>query len=101
MFPTVVQDLPMRHRGLSGRGRAMELNWSRWFRCESSFGLLLVPDQPGIFTLAEELVEPAGTQVHRMLAVFEIDEAVDLARALSRSFLPNSPWRNRVMESRC
>jgi len=79
----------------------MELNWSRWFRCESSFGLLLVPDQPGIFALAEELVEPAGPQVRRMLAVFEIDEAEDIARALSRLFLPSSPWRNRLMESRC
>ena len=69
----------------------MELNWSRWFRCESSFGLLLVLDQPGIFALAEELVEPAGTQVRRMLAVFEIDEAEDIARALSRLFLPSSP----------
>src|SRR5437016_14484119 len=91
----------MRHCGLSGRGRAMELNWSRWFRCESSFGLLLVPDQPGIFALAEELVEAAGPQARRMLAVFEIDEAEDIARALSRLFLPSGPWRNRLMESRC
>ena len=79
----------------------MELNWSRWFRCESSFGLLLVPDQPGIFALAEELAEPAGPQARRMLAVFEIDEAEDIARALSRLFIPSSPWRNRLMEYRC
>jgi hypothetical protein len=78
----------------------MELNWSRWFRCESSFGLLLVPDQPGIFALAEE-VQPGGPAVRRILAVFEIDEAEDIARAMSRLFLPSSPWRTRLLESRC
>jgi|SRR5579859_3983427 len=79
----------------------MELNWSQWFRCESSFGLLLVPDQPGIFALAEEMVQPAGPQARRMLAVFEIDDAEDIARALGRLFLPSSPWRTRLAESRC
>jgi|SRR5205807_7184877 len=79
----------------------MELNWSRWFRCESSFGLLLVPDQPGIFALAEEIVEPESPHARRMLAVFEINEAEDVARALSRLFLPSSPWRTRLAESRC
>jgi len=77
------------------------LNWSRWFRCESSFELLLVPDQPGIFALAEELAHPADTQGRRMLAVFEINEAEDIARALGRLFLASSPWRTRLMESRC
>jgi len=56
----------------------MEMNWSRWFHCESSFGLLLVPNQPGIFALAEEIVQPAGPQSRRMLAVFEVQEADDL-----------------------
>ncbi len=79
----------------------MELNWSRWFRCESSFELLLVPDQPGIFALAEELAQPSGSQTRRMLAVFEINEAENIARALGRLFLPSSPWRTRLMESRC
>jgi hypothetical protein len=79
----------------------MELNWSRWFRCESSFGLLLVPDQPGIFALAEEMAQPAGPHTRRMLAVFEIDDAEDIARALGRLFLPSSPWRTRLAESRC
>ena len=78
----------------------MELNWSRWFRCESSFGLLLVPDQPGIFALAEE-VQPSGPTARRMLAVFEINEAEDIAWALGRLFLPSSPWRTRLLESRC
>jgi hypothetical protein len=79
----------------------MELNWSRWFHCESSFGLLLVPDQPGIFALAEEVVQPAGPGFRRMLAVFEISEADNVARALSRMFAPGSPWHERLTGSRC
>ncbi|HLJ89055.1 MAG TPA: hypothetical protein VKZ53_19700 [Candidatus Angelobacter sp.] len=79
----------------------MELNWSRWFRCESSFGLLLVPRQPGIFALAEEVIQPAAPGARRMLAVFEVNEAEDLARALSHLFAPSSPWRNRLADARC
>jgi hypothetical protein len=78
----------------------MEMNWSRWFRCESSFSLLLVPNQPGIFALAEEVMQPAENS-RRMLAVFEVQEADDLARAMSRLFATGSPWRDRLGESRC
>lgn len=79
----------------------MEMNWSRWFRCESSFGLLLVPNQPGIFALAEEVVQPTEPNSRRMLAVFEVQEADDLARAMSRLFAVGSPWRAKLVESRC
>jgi hypothetical protein len=79
----------------------MEMNWSRWFRCESSFGLLLVPAQPGIYALAEEIVQPAGPYSRRMLAVCEVEEAEDLARSLSRLFNTASPWRERLAEGRC
>jgi len=79
----------------------MELSWSRWFRCESSFGLLLVPEQPGIFALAEEIVQPAGPDSRRMLAVFEINEAESLSRTLSRLFAPGSAWQDRLAKSRC
>src|SRR5947209_1638328 len=79
----------------------MEMNWSRWFRCESSFGLLLVPNQPGIFALAEEVVQPAEPNSRRMLAVFEVQEADDLARAMSRLFALGSPLRAKLTESRC
>ena len=33
------------------------LHWSRWFRCESPHSLLLVPSKPGVFAVAEEIVE--------------------------------------------
>jgi hypothetical protein len=80
---------------------SLELTWSRWFHCESSFGLLLVPDQPGIFALAEEVMQLSGPDSRRMLAVFEISEAESVARALSRMFAPSSPWHERLTASRC
>ena len=79
----------------------MEMNWSRWCRCESSFGLLLVPNQPGIFALAEEIVQTAGANSRRMLAVFEVQEADDLSRAMSRMFAMGSPWREKLAQARC
>lgn len=79
----------------------MELSWSRWFQCESSFGLVLVPDQPGIFALAEEIAQPTSPNSRRMLAVFEINEAENVASALSRLFAPGSPWHQRLTAARC
>ena len=78
----------------------MEMNWSRWFHCESSFGLLLVPSQPGVFALAEEVVQAVGERSRRMLAVFEVAEADDLSRAMSRLFAAGSPWREKMAEAK-
>jgi hypothetical protein len=78
----------------------MEMNWSRWFHCESSFGLLLVPSQPGVFALAEEVVQAVGAQSRRMLAVFEVAEAEDLSRAMSRLFAAGSPWREKMAQQK-
>lgn len=78
----------------------MEMNWSRWFHCESSFGLLLVPSQPGVFALAEEIVQAVGEQSRRMLAVFEVAEAEDLSRAMSRLFATGSPWREKMAQAK-
>ena len=33
------------------------LHWSRWFRCESPHSLLFVPSKPGVFALAEEILD--------------------------------------------
>src|SRR5260370_10601283 len=79
----------------------MEMNWSRWFRCKSSFELLLVPKQPGIYALAEEIAQPVGPYSRRMLAVFEVGEADDLAHALSRPFATRSPRRQRLTAAPC
>src|SRR5271170_2188636 len=43
------------------------LQWSRWFRCDSPHSLLVVPSKPGIFAIAEEVLDfapgnpPVGT----------------------------------------
>src|SRR5215471_13385472 len=37
------------------------LQWSRWFRCESHHSLLLVPSKPGVFALAEEVMNLGST----------------------------------------
>ena len=33
------------------------LQWSRWFRCDSTHSLFVVPSKPGIFALAEEVMD--------------------------------------------
>lgn len=79
----------------------MEMNWSRWFRCESSFGLFLVPTQPGIYVLAEEMGSPQEGSSRRMLAVLDIDESRDLLGSLSSLFTVGSRWRERLNQDRC
>jgi len=33
------------------------LQWSRWFRCDSPHSLLFVPSKPGVFAVAEEVLD--------------------------------------------
>jgi hypothetical protein len=33
------------------------LHWSRWFRCDSPHSLLFVPSKPGVFAVAEEIID--------------------------------------------
>ena len=80
------------------------LQWTRWFRCESNFSLLLVPSAGGIYTLAEEVVAPGETPVtggKRILAVFQIAETEDLCVTLSQHFSPRSPLRERLASGCC
>jgi len=80
------------------------LEWSRWFRCESSFGLWLVPNQPGLFALGEEVIAPGeniATGGKRMLAIFHIAEARDLGVALGRLFTSSHPLYERMAQGRC
>lgn len=41
------------------------LQWSHWFRCESHHSLLIVPSKPGVFAVAEEVMDlgPSSTRV--------------------------------------
>lgn len=80
------------------------LQWSKWFRCDSSFSLLLVPGKPGLFALGEEVIAPdempaAGGK--RVLALFQVSAADDLAVAMGHLFLRASPERERLLSGRC
>ena len=95
---------------MDGVANSAQVKWSNWSLCESSFSLLLVPQQPGVFALAEEIV-PAGddcvaqpssaVQTKRMLAVLEVGAADDLVRALSRLFAADSVYHRRLSAARC
>ena len=76
------------------------LQWSRWFRCESSFSVLLAPAKAGIFALGEEMVPP-GNGSKRMLALFEVSATDDLGMALGRLFLPGNPLRAKLNAGCC
>jgi hypothetical protein len=80
------------------------LQWSKWFRCQDSFSLVLAPCKPGIFALGEEVIAPGELVVgegKRMLALFQISEADDVGMALGRLFLSGSPARERFASGRC
>ena len=87
-------DAPVDHR---------RLQWSKWFRCESSFSLLLLPSKPGLFALGEEVIAPGevgSMGSKRMLAVYEVAETDDLGMAMARLFRPGSPDRERLASGR-
>ena len=52
----MVADSLARH-GLDRPVDPRRLQWSRWFRCDSTRSLLVVPSKPGIFALAEEVMD--------------------------------------------
>jgi hypothetical protein len=88
----------------------LRLEWSRWFRCESSFSVLLAPSKPGIFALGEEIIPPASTTEElrasspagkRMLALFNIADTDDVGMALGRLFLPGNPLREKLEGGKC
>jgi hypothetical protein len=59
----MVADSLARH-GLDRPIDPRRLQWSRWFRCDSTHSLLTVPSKPGIFALAEEVMNLAPTETH-------------------------------------
>ncbi len=79
------------------------LQWSRWFRLESSFDLVLLPSKAGLFALGEEIVAPGELPVgggKRMLAVLEVNQALDLGLALGRLFSPTGSLKERIASGR-
>src|SRR5713101_462000 len=59
----MVADSLARH-GLDRPIDPRRLQWSRWFRCDSTHSLLVVPSKPGIFALAEEVMNLAPSNGH-------------------------------------
>ena len=96
------------------------LRWSRWFRCESHHSLLQVPSKPGVFALAEEIMnagtaaigcsaEPSSTgdtpnampdAARRMLAVAHFFEDDDMAFVLDRMLTRENPLRASLNSGR-
>ena len=79
------------------------LHWSRWFPCETSFDLMLVPTRPGLFAIAEELIAPRETAARgceRMLALSQVYATEDLAITMSRLLAGNNSQKDRVAQGR-
>ena len=51
------------------------LRWSRWFRCESHHSLLFVPSQPGVFALAEEIMDLGTITTHVATAASAVPQS--------------------------
>jgi hypothetical protein len=116
---TQLVDSSLVRHGVAANFDHLRLQWSSWFRCESSFSVLLAPAKPGIFALGEEIVPASETMGalasspgapvddqsrlagRRMLALFQVSEADDLGMALGRLFLPGTPLRDRLTSSKC
>jgi hypothetical protein len=102
------------------------LHWSRWFRCESHRSLLSVPSKPGVFAVAEEILNvgtaatgcpaeqssalagtpraaspsPTACESPRMLAVTKFFEDDDMAFTLDRMLSWQNPMRARLESGR-
>jgi hypothetical protein len=59
----LVADSLARH-GLDRPVDPRRLQWSRWFHCDSPHSLLVVPSKPGIFALAEEVLDLGRVNAH-------------------------------------
>ena len=56
------------------------LQWSRWFRCESHHSLLTVPSKPGVFALAEEVMDIGPTSEHVGTAASAVQRTLSEAK---------------------
>jgi hypothetical protein len=72
------------------------LQWSRWFRCDSTHSLLVVPSKPGIFALAEDILDlgPSGvSKTHVGTAVLGCPAEQSSAAASTTTTLEGSTDR--------
>jgi hypothetical protein len=85
------------------------LQWSRWFRCESHHSLLVVPSKPGVFALAEEVLDLSTNHVATAASAARVETgASPVPRTLSEakgsgavpeaeSQYPKAPAANRML----
>jgi hypothetical protein len=59
----MVADSLARH-GLDRPVDPRRLQWSRWFRCDSPHSLLVIPSKPGLFAIAEEVMDLGSDNPH-------------------------------------
>jgi hypothetical protein len=106
----LVSESLVRH-GLDRPVDYRRLRWSRWFRCESHHSLLQVPSKPGVFALAEEIMERSSAadsfqdkalagETRRMLAVTHFFEDDDMAFVLDRMLTKENPLRRSLNSGR-
>ena len=57
------------------------LQWSHWFRCESHHSLLVVPSKPGVFALAEEVMDLASAPDHGGTEASSVPRSLSEAKA--------------------
>ena len=72
------------------------LRWSRWFRCESLHSLLFVPSKPGVFALAEEIMDFGGATARVVMGALPVprsEASGAVPRAESRKPEADSPRR--------
>jgi hypothetical protein len=74
------------------------LQWSRWFRCDSHHSLLFVPSKPGVFALAEEVMD-FGRKNDYMETLAKPALSV-VEGAVTRSEASGVPWTRPEAESR-
>jgi hypothetical protein len=110
----LVNESLVRH-GVETNFDPRRVQWSKWFRIEDSFSVLLVPAKPGLFALAEEVAAFGGAfeagvkpqqgdgsaAGRRMLALFEVSQTDDLGMSLGRLFLPGGLQRERLETGKC
>jgi len=56
------------------------LRWSRWFRCETHHSLLFVPSKPGVFAVAEEIMDLGQRNDHVATGALVWDRVSDPVR---------------------
>jgi hypothetical protein len=83
------------------------LRWSLWFRCDSHHSLLQVPSKPGVFAVAEEIMDldrPSSGRPEphprRMLAVTHFFEGEDMAFVLDGMLSQQNPLRSSLLSGR-